>query len=364
MTLWYLPIEPYDERYTRQLDDWVVLELEKREIDYVRVPGKTPYENVSQGQVLDAIGRPLWCFEQTKTLLQEMQKGTLQDGDKIFTMDIWQFGIETLFYAANQKNINLDFYGFNCAGSFEWYDFINLSGIGIWGKHLERCWFEQAKKVFFASEKLRDMAFRNQMFSDPRKAVITGLAFNSDYVLNEAGVMNNQKAFNYPDKTRTVVFPHRYDMEKNPDIYLDIIEKMKDDWINFVITSGRKDLFGTADYKRAKRLEKEGKLKIYSGLSKQDYYNLLLESSIVFSSAKQDTVGNCILESVTLGCTPVVNTGVSYEEFLPKKFIYTDGCVDEACELIRKYIDKPENAFSYIKRYDNSLGNMIKEMGY
>ena len=364
--LWYLPIEPYEERYTKQLDDWVTEKLEKKGIKYqkVTVSGFNSPTTVNRGQVLDAIGRPAWCLQQTQTLLKAMASGQIQKGDKIFTMDIWQFGLETVAYASQQLGLDLEFYGFNCAGSFEWYDFINLTGIGKWGQHLERAWFEFYTKVFFASEKLRNMAFNANMFTDKRKAVITGLAFNSKYVLDTVRMPSNDKAFSPLHKSKTVIFPHRYDFEKNPDVFCDVVEKLSDQGINFAITTGRKSITGTANYKRALKLQEEKKLTIYTDLPKTQYYQLLLNSMIVFSSAKQDTIGNCILESITLGCTPVVNTGVSYEEFLPKKYIYTDGCIDEACNLILKYINEPSNAFSYIKRYDKSIDNMLKEMGY
>lgn len=364
MTLWYLPIEPYEERYTKQLDDWVISTLKEKNIHHFVVRGEPKSKSIERGQVLDTTNRPIWCFEQAKILLKAISEGVVQKGDKIFTMDVWQFGLEAVAYASQQLGLDLEFYGFNCAGSFEPYDFINLTGIGRWGQHLERAWFEFYTKVFFASEKLRNMAYANNMFNDKRKAVITGLAFDSKYVFNQLGYITQDKVFSPLHKSKTVVFPHRYDFEKNPDIFCDVAENLSNQGINFVITTGRKELTGTANYQRALNLQSKGILKIYSGLSKKEYYQLLSNSMIIFSSAKQDTVGNCILEGVTLGCTPVVNTGVSYEEFLPKKYIYTDGCVDEACELILKYIDNPSNAYSYIKRYDNSIDNMIKEMGY
>lgn len=365
MTFWYLPIEPYEERYTHQLDDWVVQKLKEKEINFIRVEGSQKNPNlIEHGQVLDVIGRPIWCLEQAKQLLEAISTEKVRHGDKIFTMDIWQFGMEAVAYASQQLGLDLEFYGFNCAGSFEYYDFINLTGIGQWGQHLERAWFEFYTKVFFASEKLRNMAFNAGMFSDKRKAILTGLAFNSQYVLNTVGMPNNDRAFSSLHKSKTVVFPHRYDFEKNPDVYCDVVEKLSGKGIDFILTTGRKKLTGTANYHRANKLASEGKIHIYEGLSKIDYYNLLLNSMVVFSSAKQDTIGNCILEAITLGCTPVVNTGVSYEEFLPRKYLYTDGCIDEACDLIIKYINEPSNAYSYIKRFDKSIDNMIKEMGY
>jgi glycosyltransferase involved in cell wall biosynthesis len=363
-TLWYLPIESYEERYTNQLDSWIISKLKERNISFVKVDGGNTSNSITHGQVLDTIGRPQWCLNQSLYLLEQLKNGNLKNNDRIFTLDVWQFGIESLFYAAQQRNIHLDLYAFNCAGTFEPYDFLSLNNLSPWGRHLERTWFTLSTKIFFASEKLRNMAYNAQMFDNPSKAVITGLAFNSKYVLDQVGYTTQDKAFNPLHKSKTVVFPHRYDFEKNPDVFLDIVEKLQGYGINFIITTGRKELYGTANYLRAQQLESEGKLKIYSGLSKKSYYELLLNSMIIFSSAKQDTIGNSILEAITLGCTPVVNTGVSYEEFLPKKYIYTDGSINEACELILKYIDRPSNAYNNIKRYDESIDKMLNEMGY
>ena len=52
-------LEPYEGRYTLQLQDWTERAYKKRKIDYVVVPGTTIDDSkaISVGQVLDAHGQ-------------------------------------------------------------------------------------------------------------------------------------------------------------------------------------------------------------------------------------------------------------------------------------------------------------------
>jgi len=56
-------LEPYEARYTLQLQQWNEEAFAKREIDYVVVPGDllTTDQSIVTGQVLDAHGHTLVC---------------------------------------------------------------------------------------------------------------------------------------------------------------------------------------------------------------------------------------------------------------------------------------------------------------
>ena len=55
--LFYMGLEPYEGRYTLQLQDWSERVFKKRNIDYVVVPGQTidNTKSISVGQVLDCL---------------------------------------------------------------------------------------------------------------------------------------------------------------------------------------------------------------------------------------------------------------------------------------------------------------------
>ena len=55
--LFYMGLEPYEGRYTLQLQEWSERVFKKKNIDYVVVPGTTidNTKSISVGQVLDAV---------------------------------------------------------------------------------------------------------------------------------------------------------------------------------------------------------------------------------------------------------------------------------------------------------------------
>ena len=55
--LYYMGLEPYEARYTLQLQDWNTEAFEKRKLDYVVVPGDllTTDQSIVTGQVLSLI---------------------------------------------------------------------------------------------------------------------------------------------------------------------------------------------------------------------------------------------------------------------------------------------------------------------
>ena len=67
-------LEPYEGRYTLQLQDWSEAVFKRRGLDYVIVPGTTidNTKAISVGQVLDAHGRSYFGMSQMMNLVQKM----------------------------------------------------------------------------------------------------------------------------------------------------------------------------------------------------------------------------------------------------------------------------------------------------
>jgi hypothetical protein len=96
--LFYMGLEPYEGRYTLQLQDWSVGAFKKRGIDYVVVPGITidNTKAIQVGQVLDAHGRSFFAMSQMMNLVQMMRNGEVNCMDTIFFEDMFQPGMESL----------------------------------------------------------------------------------------------------------------------------------------------------------------------------------------------------------------------------------------------------------------------------
>ena len=74
MRLFYMGLEPYEGRYTLQLQDWNERVFKKRGIEYIVVPGDTLDNSkaIVTGQVLDAHGRSYFSMSQMMNLMNKI----------------------------------------------------------------------------------------------------------------------------------------------------------------------------------------------------------------------------------------------------------------------------------------------------
>ena len=98
-------LEPYEGRYTLQLQDWTERAYKKAYIEYVVVPGTTIDDSkaIVTGQVLDAHGRSYFAMSQMMNLVQMMKAGKITSDDVIFFEDMFQPGMESLPYIIQQS---------------------------------------------------------------------------------------------------------------------------------------------------------------------------------------------------------------------------------------------------------------------
>ena len=84
-------LEPYEGRYTLQLQDWNEAVFKKRDIDYILVPGETLDDSkaIVTGQVLDAHGRSYFGMSQIMNLVKMMREGEVNAEDVIFFEDMF-----------------------------------------------------------------------------------------------------------------------------------------------------------------------------------------------------------------------------------------------------------------------------------
>ena len=90
--LFYMGLEPYEGRYTLQLQEWSERVFKQRDLNYVVVPGETidNTKAISVGQVLDAHGRSYFGMSQMMNLVQMMRSGECSGRDVVFFEDMFQ----------------------------------------------------------------------------------------------------------------------------------------------------------------------------------------------------------------------------------------------------------------------------------
>jgi len=318
--LYYMGLEPYEARYTLQLQQWNTEAFDKRKLDYVVVPGEllTTDQSIVTGQVLDAHGRSYFGMSQMMSLVKLMKEGEVTSEDCIFFEDMFQPGIESLPYIMNQVSEEHRPKVFvRClAQSVDPDDFVHVWGMEKWMSLYEKMVNEFVTGVLATNEEMvahmKIAGWTAPIYN------ISGLAFGKEEVRRRLLELEEFKPFE--ERKMRVAFTARWDQEKQPDFYMDLIEEWyarygKKHGIEFCLLSGGELRSNNDSYmKRTKKLQKQKKLVIHENLSKNDYYRILNDTRVVFNCALQDWVSNTVSEGDALGCNVLFPAYRSFPE--------------------------------------------------
>ena len=343
----YIGLESYQERYTLQLTEWNRRVFERRGLDVVYVPGETLDNTgaISVGQVLDAHGRSYFSMSQMMNLVKMMKAGEVTSDDIIYFEDMFTVGIESLPYILDQidPKYRPKIFVRCLAQSVDPDDFVHVWGMAEWMSTYEKMVNSFVSGVLATNEEMvahmRIAGWQAPIYN------ISGLAFGKEEVLERIGGAANIKPF--ADRKRRVGFAARFDQEKQPGFFMDLIEmyhsqgRHKD--IEFAIFQGGPLRSNNSKYvTRARVLQSEGKLTIYENLKKNDYYNLLNDTRVLFNCALQDWVSNTVSEADTLGSNVLYPAYRSFPETFaddPNR-LYVPWSIDDAYHKLENLLDK------------------------
>jgi len=353
--LFYCGLESYEGRYTLQLQDWSERAFKKRGIDYVVVTGQEidNTKSIQVGQVLDAHGRSFFSMSQMMNLVQMMRNGEVTGEDVIFFEDMFTPGIESLGYIMNQipEADRPQIYVRCLAQRIDPDDFVH-----VWGMN----WMDHYEDMVNAMPNMHILATNEEMVAHMKIARwkapiynISGLAFGKEEVRERAGELPE-----FLNREKRVVFAARWDQEKQPDFFMDLIERVyeKDPSIKFALLQGGPLRSNNPRYiQRARQLQKEGKLEIHENLKKNEYYNILKNSRVLFNCALQDWVSNTVSEADAL------ETNVLYPAYrsFPETFandherLYVPWSLADAENKLYQLIEKPHKNIGKISDWTN-----------
>jgi hypothetical protein len=357
-------LEPYKARYTLQLQEWNRAVFERRGINYVIVPGETLSNDqaIVTGQVLDAHGRSYFGMSQLMNLVRMMKAGEVTNEDVIYFEDMFQPGIESLPYILDQipSNLRPRIYVRCLAQSIDPDDFVHVWGMARWMGLYEQMVNEFVDGVLASNEEmvahLRIAGWRAPLYN------ISGLAFSNDEV--KGRVDNNIRPFD--ERRRRVGFAARWDQEKQPDFFMDLIEEWcqihgKDD-VEFAVFSGSKLKSNNSSYMdRTRNLQERGLLTIYEDLEKNDYYHLLNDTRVLFNCALQDWVSNTVSEADVLGCNVLYPAYRSFPETFANdnQRLYVPWSTDDAIQKLSYLLEKPHPNMGRISNWTDKTIDRI-----
>lgn len=330
--LYYIPIEPYDTRYTA---DWITQfenEFDNYDVEYVTILGESDSTKVTNGGVLDACGTHLYKFSQLQQIIKLIDSGGILEGDTLFFADLWFPGLESLFYIRNMLKVQFQICGIFHAGTYDKADFTYRTGMRPWGRYLEASWFTEIDKIFVATQFHKDMLLSRSFIVDglEDKIIVTGLPFYNQEL---------RRKYYSKDKQNLLVFPHRLDVEKHPELFTELVDWLKTKGVDFTPVKT-----------------------IVETKNRQEYFDILGKSKVMVSFADQETFGYSTLESMSLGNIVIVPNKLSYVETVPRKYRYDtkEQCFNMVLDALQNY---NEPTYDGIDEWRYSICHMIEQMG-
>lgn len=337
MRVIFFPIEKLEERYSSQWYKWFMNEFDKNKVEVIDIYPEPLSAIIRDGSFLDVCGTNYFKSLQIADFSKKAFNHKIKNDDVLFFMDAWFPGLEAVAYIRDALKLNFKICGIFHAGTYDCNDFTAKTGMGYWGKCLEESWFRIMDKIFVATKYHKDLLITTRDV-DPNKIVVTGLPTTLDLEFVPLGLKSN-----------SVVFPHRMDKEKNPDMFYRLVKELSEE-----LHSEKKDWTFYFSKKECH--------------TKEEYYDLLQDSKISVSFADQETFGIAMIESVMSGCYPVVPNKLSYTELYDPMFCFSS--FNEAKQIIKEIMNFPykferafENTINHLSIVTSrAIPNMINEM--
>jgi hypothetical protein len=353
--LFYMGLEPYEGRYTLQLEEWSRRAFVRRGVDWVNVPGTTidNTKAIQVGQVLDAHGRSYFAMSQMMNLVQMMRNGEVTGEDVVFFEDMFQPGMESLPYIMDQIPAEQrPQVWIRClAQAVDPDDFVHVWGMGKWMSLYEEMCNEFVTGVLASNEEM----VAHMKIANWKAPIynISGLAFDKTEVQLRVGEIKP-----WEERDNRVVFAARFDQEKQPDFFMDMIEE----WygtpgstdVEFAILQGGPLRSNNQKYlDRARKMEERGQLKIYENLKKNHYYDIVNRSKVLFNCALQDWTSNTVSEADALGCNVLFPAYRSFPEIFSNDYtrLYVPWSVEDAMNKLQPLLDAPHKDLGKISNW-------------
>ena len=333
-TLYIVPIEPIDQRYTKQWYEnipkligarvqvpWSVVTIEGRQI-------KT---GTTAGAFLDFGATNIYKASQVQDIAARFSRGEVKAGDKFLVTDAWNFAITAIRYMSELMDIPVEIHGIWHAGAYDPTDILGMKMAKGWSSNQERAWYYACDYNYFATDFHKDMFLENLAINYADKR-----SFRSGQPHDP--IVPQLVAYQQQEKHAVVMWPHRYNADKQPEI----AEDLNND-INILITQ---------------------KL----NLTKNEYYETMGSAAAIFSCALHENLGISVMEGCLAGAIPIVPDRASYAEMYLDVFKYPsewtsskENYFKHKAELVAFIHDRVNNRSKYLVALEMQQQILIKD---
>ena len=322
-TIYIVPIEPIDQRYSKQWYDYIPKLLSTEitnsglNFNVITISGAIDSDSTTSGAFLDFSQTNKYKASQICEISKLFTNGSIIPGDKFLVTDAWNFTITSIKYMSELLNIPVEIHSIWHAGAYDPSDILGSKMSQPWPSYTELGFFHSCDYNYFASEFHRSMFLTNlnidQQFH--YKAVYSGQPYS--YLYDEGA------CYDKPIKNG-IIYPHRINPDKQPEIFEHLIDQLP---FNSLMT------------------------KKYV-LSKDDYYDKLGRAKFIFSCSLNENLGIGMVEGVLAGAIPIVPDRCSYSEMYLDEFKYPSNWTSS----YENYIFHSDNLVKFIS--DLSMKNI------
>lgn len=287
--IFIVPIEPIDQRYTKQ---WYInlpklIEEKTDKYNVVTIDGIQTSTGTTQGAFLDFAVTNVYKSSQITEISKLFNDGIVKAGDKFLITDAWNYAVIAIRYMSDLLDIPVEIHSIWHAGAYDPTDILGMKMTKPWPWHFEKSVYHASDWNYFATHFHAKMFLENlSLIRNGSKVFVSGQPH--DYLIKPL-----REFFDKP-KEDIIMWPHRYNADKQPEIVEDLAKHIN---AKFVIT------------------QKEN-------LTKEEYYSILGKSKITFSCSLHENLGISQMEGTLTGSIPVVPNRASYSEMYEEEFKY------------------------------------------
>ncbi len=293
-TIYIIPIEPHDVRYTAQWHGNIPVLIDAyakrqgRKVRVISIDGEYREHQPTAGAFLNFAQTNAYKASQVAEISNLFSKGKVKAGDCFLVTDAWNFAITSIRYMSELLGIKTGIHAIWHAGAYDPSDILGERMGREWSAHTEQGWFHAANVNYFATEYHRKLFLKNlgipKFFHD--KALVSGQPHEPLLAkLERHGTVVKQDE---------IVWPHRLNSDKQPEIAMDLRHRLNC------------DLFVTQEQK----------------LGKEEYYERLSKARMCLSASLHENLGIGVMEATMAGAIPLVPDRLSYTEMYLPEFKY------------------------------------------
>ncbi len=330
------PIEPLDSRYSLQWYESIPKSLQQKinqaglNSKIIQLDGIQKTDSVTSGAFLNFQDTNRYKSSQLVAFCDLLDSGQVTTNDVILFTDAWNPALLQVKYMRDLGGYNWNIAGYWHAGAYDPTDILGYKMQKPWPHHTERALYYACDANWYATDFHRQMFLRNLGIpdADHGRAQLSGQPH--DLIVDAMSKINLKSVVK-----QGVIWPHRYNADKQPEIAEALSAQFDTPWC---ITQ---------------------KL----NLSKPEYYQKLSEASVMFSCSLHENLGISIMEGVMLDVIPVLPDRCSYTEMYMKDFLYPSTWTEsweafqtheqDLLEFIRHRAEQP-------KKYSRQLAKQKK----